>query len=116
MNISNFLLRSVVALGLVVGFLSISLSVPFIPVAEEGETLQVDQSADDDQQSEVVLKAFDAITSSVQINLNQEFFLIDVLPELEELSEETGNAQESVLAGNKVLKVLFRRIISPNAP
>jgi len=107
-----------VLLGLSVGFLSITLTAPLLPqvtVDTVADQLNGDQS-DDEQKPELSLKAFDAITSSVHISFNHDFLLIDILPDLDDQEEETTGHEQTVLPGSKVLKILFRRIISPNAP
>lgn len=103
--------------GLMVGFLALTFSTPIVPQALVEQTQQLDdQNSDDQQSADVSVKAFDAITSSVQINFNHDFHLINILPDLEDQEEVNGAEDRIVLPGSKVLQVLFRRIISPNAP
>lgn len=100
-------------LGLLVGFTSLAMSTIALP---QVEIAQSDDDQGEEKESDLSIKAFDAITSSVQVTLDHSFFLIDVLPEMEEFDEDFTESQEALSAGNKVLKILFRRIISPNAP
>ena len=69
------------------------------------------ESAEEGQQkeAEVVLKAFDAITSSVQVSLQHSFTLIDVLPDMEEVKEEFSEIEEGLPTSNKAIKILFRQ-------
>ncbi|MEQ8472794.1 MAG: hypothetical protein RIC35_16500 [Marinoscillum sp.] len=106
-------MTSTVVLGLLVGF--VSLAVPSINMS----TAEVAQSEDDqsnDQRAELSIQAFDAINSIAQVSLDHSFFLIDILPEMEEVEDEFDVSQDATTAGSKVLKILFSRIISPNAP
>lgn len=103
--------------GLAVAMLAVTFTAPVLTVSEQSQSLQADQPAADDDSSETtVIKAFDAITSTIQIHLTQAFLLIEILPDQEVLVQEPGEDQESITAASKVFKVLFRRIISPNAP
>ncbi|WP_258099364.1 hypothetical protein [Marinoscillum pacificum] len=101
-------------MGLLVGITSITVSSSPLPIAiqQNADT----EKSDESKESDVSLKAFDAITSSVQVSLEQSFILIDVLPDLEEVKEEYSEVVENFPSPNKALKILFRRIISPNAP
>ncbi len=115
--ISNLSYRFVVILGLLVGFVSLTLTTPVVPqvqiTASESGNNNDQQS---DQQPELKVGAFDAITSSVHINFHQDFQLNYILPDLDDDSEETSSTDQVILPGSKALKILFRRIISPNAP
>lgn len=107
-------MTSTVVLGLLVGFASLavpSLAFPTVEVAQA----EADQ-AEDNGADRVSIKAFDAINPSVQVSLDHSFFLIDVLPQMEEVEDEFDDNQKAVTAGSKVLKILFSKIISPNAP
>ncbi len=101
-------------LGLLVGITSITVSSSPLPILVEQDTKGAEQ--DDSKEAESLVKAFDAITTSVQVSLEQAFILIDVLPDLEEAHEEFAETDEKAATPNKVLEILFRRIISTNAP
>lgn len=100
-------------MGLLVGITSIAVNNAPLPVVHQDHSCD---SNDEHQTNDVSLNAFDAITSSIQLNLEQSFILIDILPDLEEVQEEFSEIAKSLPSPNKVLKILFRRIISPNAP
>ncbi len=104
-------------LGLIVGFLAITVTTPITPQLNIEELAQVDNApTEEEQQPETVLRAFDAIPVTAHVSLTHEFLLIDILPSFESLEEDITAGEEAVCAGSKVLKILFRRIISPNAP
>ncbi|WP_421873592.1 hypothetical protein [Marinoscillum sp.] len=100
-------------MGLLVGITSITVSSTPLPIANAQEQAE---KGDENEEADVALKAFDAITSSIQVSLEHSFTLIDVLPDVEEVKEEFSVIKEGLPASDKVLKILFRRIISPNAP
>ena len=102
-------------MGLLVGVTSITVSTAPLPINAVAQE-QSESTEDQQEEGDVVLKAFDAITSSVQVSLEHSFTLIDVLPDIEEIKEEFSEIQESLPASDKALKILFRLIISPNAP
>lgn len=106
-------MTTTLVLGILVGFTSLTMTTLAIPQAE---VASADADQADNKGSELSIKAFDAINSSVQVTLDHSFFLIDVLPEMEEMDDEFVESQEALTAGSKVLKILFSRIISPNAP
>lgn len=111
------LYRTIVMLGLIVGFLAITVTAPFNPTPHVAELAQADgQTTEDAQQPEVTLKALDAIPSTAHVSLVHEYLLIDILPDLADDEAPAKGKEVSVVAGSKVLKILFRRIISPNAP
>lgn len=100
-------------IGLAVGFLAISTShYPKLSVLMDTE-----QAAEQSENDEgAVLKAFDAIPSSAQFTLTHEFLLINILPDLSEEKDEESTCEDTAISGSKILKILFQRIISPNAP
>lgn len=100
-------------MGLLVGITSITVSSIPLPVASSQEQAE---NSDENEEADETLKAFDAITSSIQVSLEHSFTLIDVLPDMEEVKEGFSEIKEGLPASDKVLKILFRRIISPNAP
>lgn len=107
----GFLFRTIVLTGVLVGILAVSTAPHQNLSAHPSE-----QCAEPDESGEAVLKAFDAIASSTQITLNHEFLLINVLPDLEEEDPTEEKGEEQVLIGSKIFRILFQRIIAPNAP
>jgi hypothetical protein len=113
--ISKMSYRLVVILGLMVGFVALTLTTPLVPQVQ----IISSQSGDQDEQSdlpEMAVSAFDAITSTVHFNLDHGFHLDYILPDLEDDGVESGSTDQVTLPGTKALRILFRRIISPNAP
>ncbi len=82
----------------------------------------INQSADqtedtnDESAPDQVIKAIDAINYSSQIHVSHHSILIEELPEVEEAIEAEIDQNVLVTSASKALKILFRRIISPNAP
>lgn len=102
-------------LGLIVGFLSLTITSPIVPIADASEYNQTDDKQSSDQEI-TSITSFDAITSSLHLDLSKEIFFIETLPTFEPQKEEEIRTDQLVFSGDKVLKILFRRIISPNAP
>lgn len=116
-NISKIFLRGTLLFGVIVAFLSISTSTTQLsPYVCDGDQQEQESPDDGQSKSQEVVKAFEAIPVAAQTSLNHEFLLLDILPELEEADEEIISAETPEFAGSKVLRILFRRIISPNAP
>lgn len=106
-------MRPLLLAGILVGYLALSTQValPKAPL----EVAQAEQ-ASEEKGNEAAIGVLEAITSTVQINLNQAFMLIEVLPTLPEAElDETSPAQSTTIA-NKVMQVILRKIHSPNAP
>ncbi|MFY0607814.1 MAG: hypothetical protein JXR10_13940 [Cyclobacteriaceae bacterium] len=109
--------RTAVMLGLLVGFLSLTISGSYTFVSQATAEVNTQQPSDEQSKDETVISSFDAITgSTIQFSFGQESFLIEILPELDDQEETKSVSQSSILALDKVLKILFQRIISPNAP
>ncbi len=116
-NISKIFLRGALLFGVIVAFLAISTSTAQLSHYLCDGDKQEQQSTDDEQsEDQEIVKAFEAIPVTAQTSLNHEFLLLDILPELEEVDEEIISTETPEFAGSKVLRILFRRIISPNAP
>ena len=58
----------------------------------------------------------EAVTHTVQVSVAFQSFLIVVLPELREVKFGEDHSNGLLLANAKQIRVLFRLIISPNAP
>lgn len=73
-------------------------------------------TGEEDAEAGQIVKSIDAITYSSQINVTQQSVLIEELPEDED--EEIVEIEDNFVISNtsKALKILFRRIIAPNAP
>lgn len=84
------------------------------------ESIAVDQTEQeaDGEESETGLKFSiqEAVTHSVQVSVSFQSFLIVVLPELKEVKFHESASNWLPLANAKQIRVLFRLIISPNAP
>lgn len=76
----------------------------------------LEEHAEEDSPTKSQVKAIDAITYSSQINVNHQSILIEELPEDEVEKEENLETNPVVAYCSKALKILFRSIISPNAP
>lgn len=104
-------------IGVVVGFLALTTSVPLTIELTECDKQEQSTSKEEEKAPKEVLKAFEAINSTAQINLDHAHLLLETLPSfVDEKDEEVPSEQKSFLAGNKILQILFSRIISPNAP
>lgn len=81
------------------------------------ETAEVEQTSQGDaDSSELSIRRVEAITSSVDLNVDSQYFLIDIvpIPNREITYPYVGDA---ALDGClRFSRILFRRIISPNAP
>ena len=96
------------------GFIALTMTTPIVP---QNQIAASQTSNDqDDSQPEVVVSAFNAITTSAHINLNHDFQLNYILPDFSDGEEETTTTDHIIFPGSKVLQILFSRIISPNAP
>lgn len=106
--------KIVLVFGILVGFYAMNTEVMTGTIhkdaVEEGTS---DQNAPSDTQ---VIKAFDAITYSSQINVSHEAVLLEELPEMELEMDLVLKEKLGVSNACKALKVLFQLIISPNAP
>ena len=105
-----------IALGLFIGVFVLTQST--FQVATTGDKHQQEQQKDSNQKGkEQQVKINEAVTSPTsQINLDFQSFLLEEV-HFDEKNEDQKSS-EGFLAGSsqKVLRVLFRRIISPNAP
>lgn len=104
-------------MGVVVGFLALTTSATLSLELAYCDQHEQNATNDDEKENKEVLKAFEAINSTAQISLHHEYLLIETLPSfvVEEDEEAPADQKMSCVSG-KVLKILFRRIISPNAP
>lgn len=98
------------------GILMISGTVYDTPTSEE--IVKTEQGHDDKEQSESGLRFSiqEAVTHTVQVSVSFQSFLIVVLPELGEITFGKCDINWSPLTNAKQVKILFRMIISPNAP
>lgn len=89
--------------------------------ANSHETTALDsteQGTDGEEDPENGLKFSiqEAVTHTIQVSVAFQSFLIVVLPELKEVKFEEGASNKLSLANTEQIRVLFRLIISPNAP
>ncbi|RED93643.1 hypothetical protein C7460_12453 [Marinoscillum furvescens DSM 4134] len=105
-------------IGLAVSVLALSVSTPVQCVLEDDQVVQQDVQDEETPSGRETpsLKAMDAIPATAQVSLQHEYCLIDILPELEEPQAEPKPKNQFISKANKVFKILFCRIISPNAP
>ncbi len=109
--------RSVVILGLLVGFLSLSIGGSYTIETAHIASIDVSKTSEEQPEQEMVISNFDAITTSIgQFSFSHESILLEILPALDDQEETETVAQSTILYSDKVLKILFQRIISPNAP
>ena len=77
--------------------------------------LQSDSDSEENQEQQ--LSKTPAVTaSSLQINLDYQSYLLNEVFFQDEDEEKTTAIEEILPSAQKALKILFRRIISPNAP
>ena len=80
------------------------------------QTADTEQTEDGDSTPETIQKVVEAITYSVHLSVDSHYFLIDVVP-LPGVNISYPRTSNVSLAGcRKLSRILFRRIISPNAP
>lgn len=125
-DISHISTRLILITGVLVGFLALTTSSPvpaYLCDQQEQSTDHSDAESGDEQDAEKekdskeVLKSFEAINSTAQISLVHDALLIETLPAFAvEDDEEVSAERQACVTGRKVLKILFQRIISPNAP
>ena len=101
-------------LGLVVGYLSMT-SMDAMNQIRQDQTVQT-ETGDQDATEDQVLTALDVISAPSQIHLEHHFALIDVIEDWYDDEEEELRSDQQDFKVWKVLRVLFRKIISPNAP
>lgn len=87
-----------------------------MPTYNEQAADTMEQSDNDNHQNERVQLADVIPTSSLQINLGFQSFLLEEVVLDEQEDEQVSTRDILVQSSQKALKVLFRRIISPNAP
>lgn len=82
------------------------------------EIAKTEQGADGEEESDAgsKLSLQQAVTHTVQVSVAFQSFLIVVLPELKEVTFEESASNWLPLANAKQIRVLFRLIISSNAP
>ena len=105
-----------VIFGVMVGYLSLSTAVDYQVIDQQDITAE-DQSSDEKSPTQESIQSLNvAIPSSAQVNIHFEYLLIDILPGLEVENEEIDTSNEKTGTSQKILKILFQRIIAPNAP
>ena len=101
-------------IGLILGTFVISQSTLYSVNAQAEEVKKEQKSDEGDKEQYLTLT--NAIPSTpTQINLNYQSFLLEELYREEE-NESTNKTIRFDIPLGKALKVLFRQIISPNAP
>ncbi|MFT6867647.1 MAG: hypothetical protein ACJA08_002490 [Cyclobacteriaceae bacterium] len=114
-NILTHIKRITLILGILTGFCALSvnnqLSYSFTAPSSTAE-----DTSENPESSSQVITAIDAISYSSQINVSLHSILLEELPESEDNIEEELEENVVTFSASKALKILFRRIISPNAP
>lgn len=82
----------------------------------EQNNVNTEQSDDDHSTEGPVIKIDEAVTSSAQFSVAFQSFLIVALPDFVEQRFEGQSIDWLISVNPKKIKVLFRLIISPNAP
>lgn len=101
------------AFGLVLGLFVLSQSAAY-SINTQTEEVKEEQKSKEGN-TEQYIKLADAVpSSSTQINIDYQSFLLEELT-LDDVDEEPKPVRFDIPLG-KALKVLFRQIISPNAP
>lgn len=114
-DIPQTFLKIIVLIGLVVGYLALTTVAPTmkLELCDKKEQAEKDQQSDEQEE----IKSFEAVHSNAPFTLEHHYFLLEELPEFACEDNKAELSEQSIsLAGSKVLKILFRRIISPNAP
>jgi len=105
-----------IIIGLVISVIAMeTVPVNDFELSDEAATSQSDDQKDKDEAT-VATQSVIALPLSLEFQIDPELFLLNIIPENE--TKDTPNTLFSDLltSQQKVLKVLFRRIISPNAP
>ncbi len=104
----------IIIAGLIVSVIAME-TVPVNNFQLSDEKSQADNQQDKDE-TMVATQSVIALPLSLEFHIDPELFLLNIIPENE--TKDTPNTLFSDILSSqqKVLKVLFRRIISPNAP
>jgi len=110
--------RTAIMLGLVIGFLSLSLpSYENFEIVSDTADQEESNGEESSNKNETTVSSLNAlIGSSLQFSFDHQSFLIHTLPDVEDQVKANSESQSTVLIFDKVLQILFRRLISPNAP
>ncbi|MEM7297201.1 MAG: hypothetical protein AAF391_02920 [Bacteroidota bacterium] len=111
-NISQKTLQ--VLLGLFIGFVVLAQNTISVQSQQHDDA---QEQSDEDESEEKQLVLSQAVPSStLQVNLDFQSFLLEEVTLDEEGEEQKASVLEWLPSAQKALKILFRRIISPNAP
>lgn len=115
-TISNYKQLSTLILGLVMALVITVGQVTANNTSDKIQTQeQQDQQTDNDQAEEMlVLKAADAISTSVQVSLTHHYYFISEIIFDDQSKTDGWHIETPVLT--TFMHTLFRQIISPNAP
>lgn len=112
-NISNYKRLASVLLGVVMAVVIVFGQVTSYDAPENIQENE-QQTNEDSSEDILVLKAADAIASSVQVNLTHQYYFISEIIFADEPSTSGWHIATPVLT--TFMHTLFRQIISPNAP
>ena len=111
-NISQRALQAL--LGLFIGFVVLAQNTISVQNQQNNDA---QEQSEGDQSEEKQLVLSEAVpSSSLQINLDFQSFLLEEVTLDEEGEEQKASVKEWLPSAQKALKILFQRIISPNAP
>lgn len=112
-TISNKFLK--IAIGLIVGLFVLTQTVIYSTPDTSNDPSK--EQSDVPENGKQQLSLSEAVPSAItQINLDFQSFLIEEVEFDDDNSEVESPAKELISLSNKALKIILRRIISPNAP
>ena len=104
-------------LGILLALCLILVSEISVYQADQQVAQQTEQEQpEDSSESGLMLGINKAVTSTIQYSVSFQSILIVALPEFEEVRFESAALDRFLQSNTKKVKVLFRSIISPNAP
>lgn len=83
---------------------------------DASDAVETSEETKDPDRQNVILKVTEAVQSTVSINLSFQSFLMDEFTLEDDEDEHKPSAEPFYNAVQKRIKILLRRIISPNAP
>ena len=104
---------SIIVVGLA---LSILVMHTAPPVAYSFDHIENCDQEDQEETQQVASAKVFANPVSFEINIDPQLFLLSIIPTVEEIDLPLSTVVDESLIENRVLKTIFRRIISPNAP
>ncbi len=113
-NKTSFL---IIIIGLIVSVIALeTLPVDEFHLIEKEETTSQRDDQENQEDTSVVSKSVIALPFSLEFQIDPELFLLNIIPEKEGQYSPKPLLADFIKSQQKVLKILLRRIISPNAP